>query len=87
VSRDLSVSDGVDPAVQGMEAPGSNPAIDRFFTEAGGKKLLSPDDPLLTPRQLGQRPIVAASPPEPVFRKGWRGLGGEHGPLRAAGGK
>ena len=51
----------VDPAMQPVQAPAADPAVDRVFSQPQLEQLPTRHNPVLTPRQLGNRAVVTAS--------------------------
>jgi hypothetical protein len=62
----LRAADGIDAAVQGMQAPARDPAVDRPPAEPEGGELAAGDDAVLACCEAGDRPLV-----RPARRPAW----------------
>jgi len=59
-----------------MQAPTSDPLLDRPLAPPGFDHLQTPDHPMLSCSQGRKRPIVVARPQKPSLKDGFYGLGG-----------
>lgn len=76
------MTDRVHARMQAMQAPTSDPLLDRPFTPPGVHQLQTPNHSMLSCSQRRKRPVVIARPQKPFLKDGFRGLGG-HAPRLA----
>jgi hypothetical protein len=62
--------------MQAMQAPTSDPLLDRPSTPPGVNQLQPPNHPMLSCSQRRKRPVVIARPQKPSLKDGFCGLGG-----------
>lgn len=61
VSRQRSVADGIDTAMQWQQPADPNPIVQLVPSETEGEELTPRDHPVLAGRNRADRPIVSAS--------------------------
>jgi hypothetical protein len=61
---------GIDPSVQPMQPPGSDPDFNCLLTHSKHQELPATHNPMLSPGKLGKLPVIPTSPRKPVLRTG-----------------
>jgi hypothetical protein len=56
------MTNGVDPTVHAVEAAGAQAPVDLILAPPKVQQLFPAHHPVLSPSQIGQRPIISASP-------------------------